>query len=74
MKLSVADICAILGLIVTCGGVLIYIGRQMSMLTTMSEGLKIVFEKTDRHEREISELKVDMKEVKTRQEDCNACP
>ena len=72
--MTIGDFSAIAGVMITVGGVLIYIGRSLGTLQGIGEGVKVALEKTDRHEIAISDLKVGLTEVKTRQDDCGNCP
>lgn len=67
-------IAAVIMCILSCGGVLIYIGRSLGTLQSIGEGVKVALAKTDRHDEEIKELAVAVVEVRTRQADCAKCP
>lgn len=71
---TVQTICTVITCVVLVGGILIFIGRSLGTLNQITEGLQVLFSKTDRHETDISGLKVELARVLTRQEDCEKCP
>lgn len=72
--MTVEAICAVVACVVTVGGVLIYIGRSLGTLQSIGEAANVALKKTDQHDKDITDLKVGLIEVKTRQTDCNNCP
>lgn len=72
--MTVEAICAVVACVLTVGGVLIYIGRSLGTLQSISEAVSVALRKTDEHEKELTAVKVTLAEVKTRQTDCSNCP
>lgn len=72
--MSVEGICAIVACAISCAGVFIFVGRTMGTLQGIGDGVKVALQKTDKHDTEIAEIKIDLAKVKTKQEDCGTCP
>lgn len=67
-------IVAVIACVISCGGILIFIGRSLGTLSSIGEAVKIALAKTDRHDFEIARIDKELVHVKTRQEDCDNCP
>lgn len=72
--MSVEGVCAIVACAISCGGVCVVVGKAMGTLQGLADGVKVALAKTDKHDTEIADIKIDLTKVKTRQEDCDACP
>ena len=67
-------IVAIVACCISCGGILIFIGRSLGTLQSIGDAVKVALAKTDKHETDIAQIKVDLAKIGTRQEDCKICP
>ena len=67
-------IVALISCAISCGGILVFIGRSLGTLQSIGDAVKVALAKTDEHDKEIARIKVDLAEVRTRQADCDNCP
>lgn len=74
MEISAEPLAVAASCVFAAGGVLIYIGRSLGTLQKINEAVDVALKKVDVHEKEISELKVGLAKVATKQEDCQNCP
>lgn len=72
MKIEI--ICSVAVCLVTCGGVLIYIGRSLQSLKTIDTNQQVLFDRTESQGKDIARIDKELTQIKTRQEDCASCP
>ena len=72
--MKVETIVALIACVISCGGILIFIGRSLGTLQSIGDAVKVALAKTDKHDEAIAQLKVDLAEVRTKQNDCGTCP
>ena len=71
---TIIALTAVIAAVISCCGVMIYVGRGMEAQKQLQEGMKILFEKNSRHEDNIARIELEVAKIKTKQEDCHACP
>lgn len=70
----ITSLAVVISSMITCGGILIYIGRSLQTLKQFSEDRKIIFELIGKHGEEINRIDKELTRVKTKQDDCEKCP
>lgn len=72
--MPIQTVAVIISCTLAVGGVLIFIGRSLGTLQSIGEAVSVALAKTDRHELELTTIKIALAKVETRQEDCEKCP
>jgi len=71
---KIETVVAMLACVLSCGGVLVFIGRSLGTLQSIGDAVKVALAKTDKHDEAIARIDKELAEVKTRQIDCGNCP
>lgn len=74
MAISIGDATSIVTSVIGVGGLVLYLGRSLAKLEQIGKGVETALSKVERHDQDIADLKEDVAIIKTRQEDCGACP
>ena len=72
--MKIETVVAMLACVLSCGGVLVFIGRSLGTLQSIGDTVKVALAKTDKHDEAIARIDKELAEVKTRQIDCGNCP
>jgi hypothetical protein len=72
--MKIETIVALIACVISCGGILVFIGRSLGTLTSVGKAVEIALAKTDKHDAEIARIDKELATVKTRQDDCDNCP
>lgn len=72
--MKIETVVAMLACVLSCGGVLVFIGRSLGTLQSIGDAVKVALAKTDKHDEAIARIDKELAEVKTRQIDCGNCP
>lgn len=67
-------VCIIITTLTAVGGILIFVGKSLQTLTTIKEGMEVLFTDTRSLKADMTAMKIDTAIIKTKQQDCGQCP